>query len=407
VSKALVVFEDSHWRDLRPLTDLVPVPALAFGASCLAERIITATGLKISALLARQEVLSACRTAPRAPLELESTTRTAMFVNAAALPGPWLRELLAGDTPTLVCSGERIVGARLTVEDGRAALDAKDLDKHLGDSGLPVVQAEVRVIERPWHLIAWNAEAINSDLALMAVGMRGDVHSTVVMLGDARVSVESGARVDPFCVLDARSGPIVVRRRAHVGSHTSLVGPCVVGEGTQLFGGVVARTTLGRECRVAGEVEDCVWQGFANKRHHGFVGHSAIGEWVNLGALTTTSDLKNNYGTVRVRIDDKDHDTGVTKLGSVIGAHVKTGIGTLLPTGAVLGTGANLFGGGRYTPKSVPSFGWWDGEKMVEHKLDAFTRTARTAMSRRNELAAASDELTWAKLFTATKSERR
>src|SRR5207247_10142355 len=167
-------------------------------------------------------------------------------------------------------------------------------------------------------------------------------------------SVELGARIDPFCVIDARNGPVVVRRRALVGAHTVLVGPCVVGEGTQLFGGVIARSTLGRECRITGEVEESVGQGFVNKRHHGFVGHSVIGEWVNLGALTTTSDLKNNYGTVRAIVDGHEHDTGATKIGSLIGPHVKTGIGTLLPTGGVVGTGANLFGGGRFVPKTVP-----------------------------------------------------
>src|SRR5206468_2886065 len=100
-------------------------------------------------------------------------------------------------------------------------------------------------------------------------------------------------------------------------------------------------------CRIAGEVEECIWQRWSNKRHHGFVGHSVIGEWVNLGALTTTSDLKNNYGPVRAWAGGAERDSGLTKLGAVIGAHVKTGIGTLLPTGASLGIGGNLFGGGR------------------------------------------------------------
>ena len=135
-------------------------------------------------------------------------------------------------------------------------------------------------------------------------------------------------------------------------------------------------------------------------------GHSVIGEWVNLGALTTTSDLKNNYGTVRVTVDGRQHDTGASKVGSLIGAHVKTGIGTLLPTGAVVGTGANLFGGGRFAPKSIPSFGWWDGDRMIEHRLEAFANTARIALSRRNETARAADDEAWAGLFEATRQER-
>ncbi len=406
MTKSLVVFEDSHWRDLRPLTDLTPVPALAFGASCLAERISLAIGLPLSAMAARADAMTACRTKPRATAGFESGNGLVLFANAAALPGPWLRELLAGDEPVLMPHGERLIGARIGVDEASAAIAAGDVETHLSASGLPARPVEARVIEHPWQLVEWNAEAIASDLAHLAPGQRGDVHASVAFLGDARVSIELGARIDPFCVIDARNGPVVVRRRALVGAHTVLVGPCVVGEGTELLGGKIARSTLGKECRIAGEVEECVWQGFVNKRHHGFIGHSAIGEWVNLGALTTTSDLKNNYGKVRVTVDGKEHETGATKIGSMIGAHVKTGIGTLLPTGAVVGTGANLFGGGRFVPKAVPSFGWWDGKSMVEHRLEGFIETARTAMSRRKEQAGPADELAWTKLFKATREER-
>jgi UDP-N-acetylglucosamine diphosphorylase/glucosamine-1-phosphate N-acetyltransferase len=185
-----------------------------------------------------------------------------------------------------------------------------------------------------------------------------------------------------------------------------VIGPCVVGRGTQLLGGFISRSTIGPHCRLAGEVEECVWQGYGNKRHHGFVGHSVLGEWVNLGALTTTSDLKNNYGTVRVRVDGRDVDTGSTKVGSLIGAHVKTGIGTLLATGASIGVGANLFGGGRFAPKDVPPFGWWDGSALEEHQLEPFLRTAKIAMSRRGRELGAAEERLLRTTFAATGSDR-
>ena len=406
MNQSLVVFEDSRWRDLRPLTDLAAVPALAFGASSLAERLANATGLPLGLVAARPGALAACRTPPRAAGALDPGARNVLIVNAAALPGPWLRELVVGDDAVLLRCGERALGARVAIDRARAMIATGELETALAGAGLPERSVDARVLERPWQLIEWNAEAIRSDLAHLAPGMRGDVHATVAVLGDGRVAVESGARIDPCCVIDARNGPVMVREGARVGPHTVIVGPCVVGEGTHLLGGVVSRTTLGRECRVAGEVEECIWQGYGNKRHHGFVGHSVIGEWVNLGALTTTSDLKNNYGTVRVTVDGRQHDTGASKVGSLIGAHVKTGIGTLLPTGAVVGTGANLFGGGRFAPKSIPSFGWWDGDRMIEHRLEAFANTARIALSRRNETAGAADDEAWAGLFEATRQER-
>jgi hypothetical protein len=191
-----------------------------------------------------------------------------------------------------------------------------------------------------------------------------------------------------------------------VHAHTVVVGPCVVGAGTQLYGGLVARSTIGPGCRLAGEVDTTIWQGWANKRHHGFVGHSVIGEWSNLGALTTTSDLKNNYGPVRVWVNGREVDSGNPKVGSLIGGHVKTGIGSLLPTGASIGTGSNLFGGGRFAPKRVPAFTWWDGERSIEHRLEPFLATARIATSRRSLTLSAEEEAALRALHLATAAER-
>jgi hypothetical protein len=132
-----------------------------------------------------------------------------------------------------------------------------------------------------------------------------------------------------------------------------------------------------------------------------------IGEWVNLGALTTTSDLKNNYGTVRVWVDGAEVESGVTKIGALIGAHVKTGIGSLLPTGASVGTGSHLFGGGRFAPRQVPAFGWWDGERMDEHAFEKFLETAKRAMQRRARTLGAADQTLLRATFTATAAERR
>ena len=136
------------------------------------------------------------------------------------------------------------------------------------------------------------------------------------------------------------------------------------------------------------------------------MGHSAIGEWVNLGALTTTSDLKKNYGNVRTWVDGREVDTHSSKVGALIGSHVKTGIGSLLPTGASIGTGSNLFGGGRFAPKHVPSFTWWDGERAIAHEPDRCVATARIAASRRGRSLDAGAEAALRALFAATASER-
>ena len=406
MSRALVIVEDARWRDLRPLTDLLPVPALAFGASTLWERWRRAAGVPLLAIEARAAAMRAWHGAPRPDATRLSAHDPVLVVNAAALPGPWLEAAAAGPPALLVARG-RFVGARLDHETlapglGRGA----EFERHLLGLKLPAVEVDARRIERPWHFVEWNAAAIEEDLGARAGPIAGERHPLAAVLQPERVSIEAGARIDPFAVLDARNGPIRIGARAVVASHTVVTGPCVVGAGTQLLGGSVGRSTIGPECRIAGEVEECVWQGYANKRHHGFVGHSVIGEWVNLGALTTTSDLKNNYGEVRVWVDGREESSGVSKIGSFVGAHAKTGIGTLLPTGASIGVGANLFGGGRFAPKQVPAFAWWDGQRLDEHRLEPFLATARIAMSRRGRELGPADEEVLRALFAATAEER-
>jgi hypothetical protein len=122
--------------------------------------------------------------------------------------------------------------------------------------------------------------------------------------------------------------------------------------------------------------------GQANKAHDGFIGHSYLGRWVNLGAGTITSNLKNTYGTVSLWTPDGMRDTGVQKLGTLFGDHVKTGIGLRITTGSVLGAGSNVFGSD-VPPKHVPPFSWGEGRSLGTYRIDKFLDVTRRAMSRR------------------------
>jgi UDP-N-acetylglucosamine diphosphorylase/glucosamine-1-phosphate N-acetyltransferase len=403
----LVLFEDDAWGALAPLTDLVPVPALAFGGSTLVTRWRSAAGLRLIGVHVegeraklRPELMESNFSAPAEKDEL-------LLVNAAVLPGEWFAAALGDVGPACFMAGERLALARLPAGQARALLEGGDsLPGAIAALALPARPVTVRLLAHPWDLIDSNAAAIGIDLAGQPGAVRGDVDARACLIEPHRITVEKGAVVDPLVVLDARGGPISIGAGARIRPHTLIEGPCVVGAGTELLGGRIARSTIGPQCRIAGEVEECIWQGFANKRHHGFVGHSVIGEWVNLGALTTTSDLKNNYGAVRVWTSAGERDSGSNKVGAFIGAHVKTGIGTLLPTGSSVGTGANLFGGGRFAPKRVPSFGWWDGESMTEHQFDKFLETARHAMHRRGETLSEAGAEALRRCFEASRAER-
>lgn len=141
-------------------------------------------------------------------------------------------------------------------------------------------------------------------------------------------------------------------------------------------------SSIGPTCKVRGEVADSILLGYVNKAHDGYLGHALLGRWVNLGAMTTNSDLKNNYGPVTVWTPTGPTDTGLMKVGCFLGDHVKTGIGTILNTGTVVGAGSNLFGGAM-PPVMVPAFSWGSGSELTDYRLDKFLESAERAMARR------------------------
>jgi hypothetical protein len=145
----------------------------------------------------------------------------------------------------------------------------------------------------------------------------------------------------------------------------------------------VSGCSIGEVSRVHGEISSTIVLGHANKSHDGFVGHSYLGRWVNLGAGTVTSNLKNTYGTVSLWTPRGVRDTGTLKLGTLFGDHVKTGVGLKITTGSVLGAGSNVYGSAM-PPKYVPPFSWGEGHELRRYRPDKFLQTAERAMSRRN-----------------------
>ena len=202
-----------------------------------------------------------------------------------------------------------------------------------------------------------------------------------IVLGDPADAICLRATVEPGVVFDVRNGPVVIEEGAEVQSGTRLEGPTYIGAGTRVFGGFVRGSVFGPECRIRGEIAASVFLGYGNKAHDGFVGHSVVGHWVNLGAGTTTSNLKNTYGPVRLEVAGVRIETGRSNLGTLFGDHAKTAIGTMLPTGAVIGAGANVFGSSA-VPKYVPPFAWGcGGERITE---EGFLTVARRVLARRD-----------------------
>jgi UDP-N-acetylglucosamine diphosphorylase/glucosamine-1-phosphate N-acetyltransferase len=237
-----------------------------------------------------------------------------------------------------------------------------------------------------WELVEHNPRALSEDLTWFRAGRQpARTNSGVAVLGpDDALVVDPAATVEPFVVADTRNGPVLIDRGAVVHSFSRLEGPCYVGPDSWILGAKLRGGTVGRCCRVGGEVEASILQGYTNKYHDGFLGHSYLGEWVNLGAGTQVSDLRNDYGTVRVMVNGVRVSTGLNKIGAFLGDHTKTGLGTLLNTGTTVGAFCGLLPGSGLLPQVVPSFCMCSyGQLQERWDLRQLFGTAATVMRRR------------------------
>ncbi len=206
------------------------------------------------------------------------------------------------------------------------------------------------------------------------VAVRGD---------DGRFFLGPDVSLEPGIVIDVTEGPVILGHGVSVRSGSRLEGPlylgpgCIVKAGARICGG-----SFGIGCRLAGEIGETVAMDFVNKQHDGFIGHAVLGSWINLGALTTCSDLKNNYSPVRVDLGWGSLATGSRFVGLMAGDHVKTAIGTLFNTGTCAGFAANVFGTGM-PPKHVPAFSWGGYPESPRYDVDKAITTATIVMSRR------------------------
>lgn len=246
----------------------------------------------------------------------------------------------------------------------------------------PVVEIEGLRLHGTYDLITALESLLPADCTDFLAAPSEGVPEGSIVLGDPSHLVSLRAAVEPGVVFDLRQGPIVLDHGSEIRSGTRLEGPAYVGLGTRVLGGFIRGSVFGPECRVRGEIAVSVFMGFANKSHDGFVGHSVVAPWVNLGAGTTTSNLKNTYGPVRLEVDGERIETGRLNLGTLFGDHSKTAIGTMLATGTVVSAGANVFGT-TTPPKYIPPFAWGcSGAERVSE--DGFLRVAERVMARRN-----------------------
>ncbi|MEO9364299.1 MAG: putative sugar nucleotidyl transferase, partial [Nitrososphaera sp.] len=362
----LALFEDHHWRNFSPLTLTKATFDLKVGARTFFEECSYA-GNAPDALLVRRHLEKV--TAERHddckvnPGSFDSDT---IFVNGLLHPATLDLPRLSKVSHTFaITSGNRLLVARLSKKSAGYLQKCAEAGKPVSIKALAVekstdAQGEEGLLSDPWDLI----KVLENALAMQTLAEQSSEIQDARVLGQNAVVAE-GAEIEEGTVLDARNGGIYIGPGAYI-SQSRIVGPAYIASQTQVKQfSIIEKSDVGRNCRVAGEIEHSIVSDYTNKAHDGFLGHSYVGEWANLGAMTTTSDLKMTYGKIRI----EGRDTGLDKLGSFFADMSKTSIGTLVYSGRRIGVSSHLHG---LVSGDVPSFtiyGKGIGAKNVELEL--------------------------------------
>jgi UDP-N-acetylglucosamine diphosphorylase/glucosamine-1-phosphate N-acetyltransferase len=232
------------------------------------------------------------------------------------------------------------------------------LDGQIADSPM---WSSVKIVQYPWHIFMWNDWAIREDFELITRGRNSEpIPETVSVSNTAQLFIEKGAKLS-HCIINATNGPVYIGRNAEVMEGSLLRGPLAICEGAVVKMGakIYGATTIGPYSIVGGEIKNAVIFGYSNKAHDGYLGDSVLGEWCNLGAGTSNSNMKNNVSEVRMWSDGQKGmiATGITKCGLIMGDYSRSAINTSFNTGTMVGICANVFGQDEI-PKFIPSFTW-------------------------------------------------
>ncbi len=401
----LVVFDDAKGC-LSPLTDLRPVFEVRTGALTTLERLRLTLGVRPLALRVPDAICELTRRRSSDPVNTPLSGKDpVLLVNGrCVLPPQGLGSLPPGAS----------IIERATADVIAACLPADDAEAFLRGSPLrasPASELDApSLLDRPWHVRTFRDAAIRADLNLLGASPTSrdpdiappsgalfesppeqarptlQAPPQALVIGGHAVTLRPGARAYPGAILDAESGPIILDEHAVVRPGAVVIGPAYIGPHSTVLerATIRANTAIGPWCKVNGEVGGVIFQGYANKAHDGYLGDSWVGEWVNLGAGTTGSNLLNTYSEIIARAcpETRHEHTGETFLGSIIGDHVKTAICTRLMTGSVIHTGCMI---ATTAPASgcIPRFTWATDRGSQLYRLDKFTDVMRAAMTRR------------------------
>lgn len=412
----LVIFEDINAApNFYPISLSRPVFELRCGIFSLAEKISRRLAASPSAFLCRSYLVPTFkrRTGTVAVNDLAAVKNdTVLMVNGQVKASSL--NVAANGPSEIGMAGEQVVYCRLSGAD-TAKIDAAKVGVEtlplVAGHNIPVKQvADAKFYNYSWDVMLESPHEITHDFKQIGKsGVEGTIEQPSGLRGSKDdVYIAAGAKIHPMVVIDASAGPVYLSEDVEVHPFTRIEGPAFVGRKSLLLGTKLREgCSIGPVCRVGGEVEESIMHAYSNKYHDGFLGHAYVGEFVNLGALTTNSDLKNDYTDVEVILNGQKVNTGSTKVGSIIGDHTKTSIATLFNTGSIIGAMALIMATGEPLPKAIPSYAWFiNGVVTKGFGRKALYQTAQTATSRRKVAWTQDDLDLWEKIFEITAPER-
>ncbi len=422
----IALYDDAIARRFEPFATCRPLSEMRAGALLVRERWELALGVGSGGCVSAPHLQGFAEFAAPPFVNGHALAAGTWLVNTRALPfldGPALD---AWSSASVITIAGRVAARRLDVDlrgevelaalaDGSYVLvHDRALPDGTGDEA-EALDLDGVWLDEIWDLIGTLQPLLQRDIPALAATLptttlsvgagTAAVTGAVTVLGGHPVHVEAGASIEPMTVFDTSAGPVLLRRGCQVQAFTRVIGPCYIGRDSVVTADRIAGSSIGDVCRVHGELSSSIFIGHANKGHDGFVGHSVLGRWVNLGAGTITSNLKNTYGTVALWTPDGVRDSGLQFLGTMFGDHVKTGIGLRLTTGCVLGAGANVFE--TMPPKAVAPFSW--GARAPYEPYDAvkFVQTAERMMTRRQVAFTEGDGAWWTRVHAVSSADGR
>jgi len=415
----IAIFEDESWENFLPLTYTRPVFECRTGMFNFLERVQRLYQTSKLICFTRNYLAPTLKKRVPHPVnDVGAIDDDVLLINGTLIMNKKTKQLIEKKlkNDTLLMQNGRIASAHLSQSIARDY--AKGLCKPTTDLTLKkflkkckhVEASNLPLLSYPWDLVNHNAELIKEDYAVIGKKeSEGTIDAKAAIYGKKTdVYVGKDSFIEAHATLDARDGPVFIGNGTNVHSGSRITGPTHIGDKVMIPTGLIREgCSIGPVCRVGGELEETIIQGYTNKYHTGFIGHAYIGEWVNMGAATTNSDLKNTYGNVQVATKGKNVDTRSTKVGCFIGDHAKTSIGTQIYTGKKIGIASQVHG---FVTKDVPSFTIWSeslGSKPVELYLQSAIETQKRVLSRRNVKQTREDVELLKKLFQITAKERK